>query len=351
MDLRCTVSGFMDSLGKTDDVEVCTAATAWDDEEGRTFILVFGQGLWFGDRMPHKSLINPNQCRSYGISFCDDPRDPHRQLGIYDPVTDTNIPMRMNGSFASMDTRCPTEEELETCTKIYLSDEEHWNPSSPLNISMAYSQKISNYTTEIDRCLASISQIYDSQHVDGLARSLSEEVIISSTKSHDRNQKKTKAQCLKGKEIYQYRPPQPFIEAGSMFTDNRHHPPTAESLARKWNIGLKRAKATLKVTTQAGVRSALHPLTRRYRTNLTQLHYRRLNTTFYTDTMFVTTKSIQQNTCAQIWSNNKGFIHVDPLRSKADCYLSLNNLIDTVGIPNKVFSDGGAEQTGINTKL
>ena len=59
--------------------------------EGETLILMFGQGLWFGDRM-QRSLINPNQCRAFGIKICDDPTDPHRDLGI--ELDDNNfIPM------------------------------------------------------------------------------------------------------------------------------------------------------------------------------------------------------------------------------------------------------------------
>ena len=49
---------------------------------GKTFILVFSQGLWFGDRID-RSLVNPNQCRAFGISFCDDPTDTHRALGFH----------------------------------------------------------------------------------------------------------------------------------------------------------------------------------------------------------------------------------------------------------------------------
>ena len=60
---------------------------------------------------------------------------------------------------------------------------------------------------------------------------------------------------------------------GPMYTDERHYKLTAESLARKWNIWLKCAGQTISVTTQAGARYVLHPLTRHYQTVLTQLHH------------------------------------------------------------------------------
>ena len=99
----------------------------------------------------------------------------------------------------------------------------------------------------------------------------------------------------------------------SIYTDKKHIKLTGKSLARKWNIELKCARQTIDVTTQAGVRSALHPLTRWYQTDLTQLYYRRLNNTFYTDTVFASTKSIRQNTCVQVWTNGKGYLHLDRL--------------------------------------
>jgi hypothetical protein len=43
-----------------DGVQICSGATAYTSDEGETIILIFGQGLWFGDRM-NKLLINPNQ--------------------------------------------------------------------------------------------------------------------------------------------------------------------------------------------------------------------------------------------------------------------------------------------------
>ena len=73
----CHVQPFMDSYESIENVQICSAATAYDDPDtGGTYILVFHQGLWFGPKLNH-SLINPNQCRSFGVSLCDDPFDPH----------------------------------------------------------------------------------------------------------------------------------------------------------------------------------------------------------------------------------------------------------------------------------
>ena len=118
----------MSDLGSTDNVELCVAGTACTHQSGNTYILVTGIGLWFGPKMPRISLINPNQCRSYGICFCDDPSDPHRELGIYSDEHNLQIDMQMNRLFAAMLIRCPTEDEMMTCTHIILGNCDHWDP-------------------------------------------------------------------------------------------------------------------------------------------------------------------------------------------------------------------------------
>ena len=123
----CSVSPFLSKYTTTYNVEICTAATAWTRHTGQLYILVFGQGLWFGEMMD-RSFINPNQCRSYGILLCDDPTDPHRTLGF--ETNTLNISLFIEGTIATMSTCFPSLEELESCQNIYLSDQESWDPSN-----------------------------------------------------------------------------------------------------------------------------------------------------------------------------------------------------------------------------
>jgi len=85
---------------------------------GNTIILEFGQGLWFGERM-ECSLINPNQVRHFGIPLCDDPTDPHRDIGI--TLEDsTFIPFKMRGTTCYF-----YSYELESCETYRVSDPQH----------------------------------------------------------------------------------------------------------------------------------------------------------------------------------------------------------------------------------
>ena len=51
------------SYAPMQNVPIVSGATAWDcAEDGRTYILVFHESLYYGEKLPH-SLINPNQIR------------------------------------------------------------------------------------------------------------------------------------------------------------------------------------------------------------------------------------------------------------------------------------------------
>ena len=63
-------------------------------------------------------------------------------------------------------------------------------------------------------------------------------------------------------------------------TKERHYKVDDKKLAQRWRIGLGPAKHTLKTTTQVGFRHAVHPLNRRYKTDIFHgYNAKRLNTT------------------------------------------------------------------------
>jgi hypothetical protein len=126
----CDVSPFTDSYDAMQIIEVCSAATAWDQlVAGPTYILEYHQGLWFGNKLSH-SLINPNQSRNFGISLCDDPFDPHRKLEIHDPETNVRIPLDMLGLTCYFDSRVPSKYELDNCQHIIMTSDEVWDPTN-----------------------------------------------------------------------------------------------------------------------------------------------------------------------------------------------------------------------------
>ncbi|KAL7538438.1 hypothetical protein ACHAXR_011703 [Thalassiosira sp. AJA248-18] len=120
------------------------------------------------------SLINPNQIRHYGIPVCDDPYDPHRKLGI--EHHEMFIPFETRGSAVYFETRVPTDDEMDYCKIITLTDGEiEWDPQQ---VDMNGDRPYGDYNTarinevqiendrrreipvehETDLCLGSISR-------------------------------------------------------------------------------------------------------------------------------------------------------------------------------------------------
>ena len=103
------------------------------------------------------------------------------------------------------------------------------------------------------------------------------------------------------------------VHIANITSRNRHCNISTESLSQKLRIGLNTARDTLKVTTQQGIRQAVHPITRRYRTDTMSLKICCLRATVYTDTGFINTRSLAQNTCYLGYSA-KNFIRIIPMR-------------------------------------
>ena len=131
---------------------------------------------------------------------------------------------------------------------------------------------------------------------------------------------------------------------------DQHSRVTVEEVARKFKCGLETAKKTLNVTTQAGVRQALHPLHRRYRVNHLNLNRRRLNSTFHMDALQSKVKSLNGNSYANLFTNGK-YMRVYPTAGKSSREFadSLTDFMDDVGTPDTVVCDLAPEYVGPRT--
>lgn len=97
-------------------------------------------------------------------------------------------------------------------------------------------------------------------------------------------------------------------------------PISPETLAKKWNIGIDTAKRTLESTMQLTICQAIHPIQRRYRTEVMQLHYPCFggrHGCFYTDTFFAKTPTLRGCQMAQISTNNISSTKVFPMKHKS----------------------------------
>jgi hypothetical protein len=78
------------------------------------------------------------------------------------------------------------------------------------------------------------------------------------------------------------------------------------------------------VTTKRGIRRMSHPsLTKWYKTNDRQLLYRRLSVTMFTEKMYSTILSRQQNKAAQIFCTDFGFVRAFPMKKESEAHEAL----------------------------
>ena len=111
---------------------------------------------------------------------------------------------------------------------------------------------------------------------------------------------------------------------------------------------LDKANWTLKSTTQDNVRSAVKPLTWRYRKYFLSQRIIRPNCRFYIDTLFAKEEFKVGNTCARIFTDEE-FVKIIPMRYKSVSGTKLDRINQDVGVANEIFLVNAPEQTGYNT--
>ncbi|KAG7369935.1 hypothetical protein IV203_027685 [Nitzschia inconspicua] len=122
------------------------------------------------------------------------------------------------------------------------------------------------------------------------------------------------------------------------------HGLSAETLAKNWNIPMERAKRTLAVTTQRGIRSRPNPMVQRFKTNDRMFRYNWLTSNMFTDTLESGLKSVQQNKYAQIFVVPPNWTKAYAMKRKGDAHHCLSSLFHDIGVPEKMVMDGAKEQ-------
>jgi len=116
----CNVAPFLSNLPSQEGIPICSGATAFENANGCTYILIVNEALWFGDQMKN-SLINPNQVRAFGVSLYDNPTDQNCHLGM--TVQDQLIPFVMAGSTCHFTTRTLMNWEMENCLQLEITSD------------------------------------------------------------------------------------------------------------------------------------------------------------------------------------------------------------------------------------
>ena len=119
-----------------------------------------------------------------------------------------------------------------------------------------------------------------------------------------------------------------------------------QTLAARWMISPERAKQTVIMTTQRGVRTCLNPtLSQRYPTNDRMLRYKRVLHTMFSDMLFAGSVSRQGNKMAQAYATSFGWARAHPMKRKGDAHETLSLVFQRDGVPPTMVTDDSKEQT------
>jgi hypothetical protein len=106
-------------------------------------------------------------------------------------------------------------------------------------------------------------------------------------------------------------------------TKKRRGSVNADRLAKNWGTGKEAVQRTLEVTTQRDVRDFSQSEGHRMMKLISYvLNHRRLHADVYTNMIFGKCKSLDGNTCCQIFALDYHYIMAYPMKSKADCHMT-----------------------------
>ena len=237
--------------------------------------------------------------------------------------------MQGQGTKLAFESRVPTSKELNECIHIDMTSAKPWNPDTI---------KLKETTTSPFPSPEPIKRLKDNSHTyldptsdESLLHELNPSLVHLPLLVSNRLQLSTKSvssitdDCARGIDVPS---PRTFVST------DRHVKISEDMLADRFCIGPKKAQATLKATLQQGTRSAILPLSRRYKADR-NFRTKQLSGKVSTDTLYADAKSLNGNIAAQLYSHKCGFTVIYPM-PKADgehIVQSLNNFIHEWGMP------------------
>ena len=173
---------------------------------------------------------------------------------------DAFIPFRTNGTAIYFDTRVKTKEERAECSWLIMNGDTEWDNSS------AHSQVIQIKEEEAFREISEIARakkpplLTQEMNIqlggisDWLVEKTTTERLIASVNIEGVNKVKPR------EEQKPLLPNHYSIRVSKIASKTQHSVHLPEEVSLKFNIGIERTKETLKVTTQNGIRHAIHPI-------------------------------------------------------------------------------------------
>jgi hypothetical protein len=403
----CNVKPFSSELGIAENVPIVDGAIAYDDEyTGETYILIMRNALYIPSM--HINLLPPFIMRAGGVIVndipkihCKNPSSSDHSISFHNsPLC---IPLKLSGTFSYFNHRVPTSEELQGCDKLFITpDSTIWNPHCPsfshnensmldYNGNMAETDRrlhllmepdhFSDYelsAISVDQWCSQVEDNLNSNHnsddfvssddckdqcVADLAIALSEKAEISKFCA-------SIGSCTIGQvdpinDIFESDIDTAYDDLDNIFsktispstdicstTASQPSGVSSKTLSKLWCINEKLATKAIDQTTQLNRQSADNSLSRNFSTNDRMLRYRRINSTFFTDTLFVTDKarSTRNFKACQLFVSDKGYIAAYPMERVSDFEKSLHLFCKDVGVPLTLVADPHPSQKSYSVR-
>jgi hypothetical protein len=324
-EMVCSVLPYHPGYQAQSDVPVVQAVTTYTDQEtGESYILVINQALYMGDTLP-ASLISPFQLQSHGIIVDDcpkhlSPNPSHTSHLIYIPKVDLRIPLQLQGVVSCFPTHFPSNYELNHYPWIELTSDNEWDPNDKR--FQEWEERLDHildvldeefFPHQIDCTICELWAIQSSfSFLQFICNKLASAVKVSATKS----------------------------------SPQRHSESLRDEISQIFGVGLDTATRTLNATTQLAIRNSIHPIHKRFRTEVAQLRYPRLgglHRKFHTDTFFASQPSLSRCTMGQMYINDIDFTKFYPKKIKSEAPDTLISFMQDIGIPSDLHSDDAKE--------
>ena len=241
-----------------------------------------------------------------------------------------HIPLSLSGVVSLFNMLAPTLANLKTLPCIVVTSSSPWNQNSPSFVAMEETYKVSSMNSRQGdaNLIADLFRLYMISAVNTFDNAFHDTRTFRLSHDQDNLHHYLIAKvCIKldpptipTDAKAEADPDAYYLEAmhttSSLSTKSSKPGVTPEMLLSKWNIGLIKAKQTLKVMTQAGVRNVLVPSEQEVWKKVPWLKFPNLKGHWFSDAMFAKVLSIHGDNGTSMFTNGKGFYYVYGWKSK-----------------------------------
>ena len=405
----CTVKPFSSELGVAENVPIVDGAIVYEEPySGQPYILLIRNALYIPSM--DINLIPPFIMRAGGVLVneipkihCSNPRTTDHCISFRNH--DLSIPLQLNGIFSFFHHRIPTMEELHGCDKIFITpDSTTWNPNcdsfsrneqsmtdyegnivqedrrvnhlmepvpDDTNDYAINSITIPQWDDTVTSILTDVFMVdaelpesnYHNTDVHELAHLLSLQAEISkfgmsigscianNNTTEDDMFLDTACNYIDDLDDY-FSKDLPSKTSISSAHASQPKGVSKSTLSKLWCINEKLAQGAIDSTSQLNRQSADNTLSRNFSTNDRMLRYRRINSIFFTDTLFVTdkAKSTRQNKACQLFVSDKGYVAVYPMERVGNFETALHLFCKEIGVPLTIVADPHPSQTSYSVR-